>query len=159
LPNKTYVKGLEGLQKALDKYGEAVDKELSDHVNITSQKIRGEAIKLIQHGTKTGRVYKRGQKGRKRSDGNRDRRFKQQGDHRASAKGEAPATDTGHLVSKIFSSFKGMKAEVKSNAKYSNYLEITLERPFMIPAMESQRKYWRNGIINIVKYKNRKGRK
>jgi len=143
LPNKTYVKGFEGLTRALEKYGESVDKELSDHVNMTSQKIRNVAIELIQKGGKTGRVYKKYEPNRL---------------HRASAKGEAPATDTGYLVSNIKASFKGLKAKVRSNAKYSNYLEITLERPFLVPAMESQRKYWRNGILNIVKYGKRRGK-
>lgn len=144
MPSKVHVKGFEGLERALSKYGDRVEKEITSHVKITAQKIRNEAIKSINHGEKTGIKYKRGKKDK----------F-----HRASAKGEAPANDTGFLSSNITANFKGNKAEVESNAEYSNYLEVTLERPFMIPAMESKRNYWRNGILNIVKYQNRKGKK
>ena len=47
---------------------------------------RGEAIKSIMQGPKTGRIYEK---------------YNPRRTHRASAPGQAPASDTGNLVSQI----------------------------------------------------------
>lgn len=83
------------------------------------------AKESIQQGPHTGRMY---------------------GRHQASAPGEAPATDTGFLVSHIFSEVtkgKNPSGMVISTAPYSSHLEFgTTEmaaRPYMFPALESNR--------------------
>ena len=66
--------------------------------------------------------------------------------HRASAPGEAPATDTGNLVRNIGISYDIVKEEatIASRAEYSAALEFgtsrILPRPFMRPAfLKNQR--------------------
>jgi|TARA_R100000081_G_scaffold19152_1_gene8018 HK97 gp10 family phage protein len=67
--------------------------------------------------------------------------------HTASAPGEAPASDTGFLVSNITSNVKkegtAIVGQIVASAPYSPYLEFgtsTIEpRPFMQPALERNR--------------------
>lgn len=74
--------------------------------------------------TKSGRIYKRGQK-----------------IHQASAPGEAPAIDTGTLVNSIqVADYGRAGAMVSTNTEYADVLELggrhVLARPFMRPAVE-----------------------
>ena len=94
---------------------------------------RGEAIDSIASGVKSGATYKRGGK-----------------DHTASAAGEAPATDTGKLISGITTEIKvidkvlvGMVKAFAADGKGGNYathLEFGTRkmgaRPFMQPALQ-----------------------
>ena len=94
------------------------------------QLIRGEAIKSIQTGSKSGVMYQM---------------YNPRREHRASAPGEAPASDTGNLVSKIIVKQKSKDiTSVESNADYSAYLEYGTSkmepRPFMLPAFEKSKK-------------------
>lgn len=67
------------------------------------------------------------------------------GNHTASAAGQPPNTDTGFLVSNIFlkKDNDGLGCDVESRADYSIHLEFGTRkmqaRPFMQPALESQR--------------------
>lgn len=73
--------------------------------------IRNTAVKKIQHGDRTGRLYLRYRGG------------KNPIAHRASAPGEPPKTDTGRLVASIRTNFYDLTAEVGSDVKYSAFLE------------------------------------
>ena len=92
--------------------------------------VRNTAIESIQRGSKTGIVYVKQNPNRT---------------HQSSAPGEAPATDTGFLVSNIVVTIDtdGMGANVESRAEYSKALEFgTSEmaaRPFLIPALNENR--------------------
>lgn len=120
-----------GVKKAIDALKRA-EKELEQPIMDTlkggAQLIRGEAIKSIQTGAKTGRVYKK---------------YNPTRTHRASAPGEAPASDTGNLVSNIMVEDKQDSVEVQSRADYSKYLEYGTSkmeaRPFLFPAYEKSR--------------------
>ena len=63
--------------------------------------------------------------------------------HQASAPGEAPATDTGKLISSIVADAQGTKAWVEARSAYAVHLEYGTRRmqarPFMMPAFEAQR--------------------
>lgn len=63
--------------------------------------------------------------------------------HQASAPGEAPATDTGKLVSSIVADAKGQSAWVEARSQYALWLEYgtryMLPRPFLLPAFERNR--------------------
>lgn len=89
-----------------------------------TEEVRNEAVRLIQSGPKTGRVY---------------------GRHQASAPGEAPASDTGRLVNSITTAFDDVKltGTVAANTDYAEYLEYgtaTMEpRPFLRPALTAKR--------------------
>ena len=78
--------------------------------------------------------------------------------HRASAPGQAPASDTGNLVSKIMVKQKTKNiTNVVSNANYSAFLEYGTSkmqpRPFMLPAFEKSKKPIINAVLNRVKQK------
>ena len=108
-----------------------------------AQLIRGEAIKSIQSGAKSGIVYEK---------------YNPRRTHRASAPGQAPASDTGNLVSKITIRQDGKdKTNVESNADYSAFLEYGTSkmepRPFMLPAFEKSKKPIINAVFNRVKKK------
>lgn len=102
--------------------------QLKNVVQTAGTYVRSEAIKSIATGSKSGRIYKRGTV-----------------IHRASAAGEAPATDTGFLVSNIALVVDRERtgASVESRANYSGELEFGTRkmaaRPFLQPALESAR--------------------
>ena len=94
--------------------------------------VEGEAKQSIQRGTKTGKIYKR-----------------RSITHQASAPGQAPASDTGFLVSNITSTaptnvMKNIEVNVISKAPYSKFLEFGTRnmeaRPFLQPALEKNRR-------------------
>jgi hypothetical protein len=118
--------------------------------------IEAEAKKRIQTGPKSGRVYRRSAIKRKyavrgqravmlRAIGGRGKSL--QGGkaafvvgyrvHRASASGEAPATDLGGLVNSIRAVRRNPGlVEVVASAEYAGVLEERRNRPFMRPAAE-----------------------
>lgn len=99
-------------------------KQTRDTISIAGLLVMNEAKRSIQSSSGGGRTY---------------------GNHTASAAGQPPNTDTGFLVSNIFldKDNDGMGADVESRADYSVYLEFGTKdmqpRPFMQPALESQR--------------------
>ena len=88
--------------------------------------VRNHAVLSVQKGPKTGRSYVRGTV-----------------THRASAPGEAPATDTGILAGSIGWNVDAstLTAEVFAGAAYAVHLELGTARmeprPFMVPALEA----------------------
>ena len=122
------VSGLEKALEVLRKAETKLQEPIKDTLKGGAQLIRGEAIKSIQSGSKTGRTYKR---------------YNPTRTHKASAPGEAPASDTGNLVSNIMVQEKGDSIEVQSNAEYSKFLEYGTSkmeaRPFLFPAYEMSR--------------------
>ena len=130
---KKALKQLKTLQKDLEP-------DFQEIVKGGAQLIRGEAIKSIQSGAKSGIVYEK---------------YNPRRTHRASAPGEAPASDTGNLVSKIIIRQDGKdKTNVESNAHYSSYLEYGTSkmepRPFMFPAFEKIRKPIEQAVFKRV---------
>ena len=120
-----------GAQKAieaLDKVKEDLEKEMQDVLLGGGQLIRTEAIRSIQQGSKSGKTYKK---------------YNPTRIHKASAPGEAPASDTGFLVSNIRVKAQKDFVEVRSEASYSKFLEYgtskMLPRPFMFPASEKSK--------------------
>lgn len=127
------VEGLADTLKAFERLGVAGKREAKKAITATTQKVRGDAIKSIQRGTKTGTVYERGP-GQNLSP-----------THRASAAGEAPATDTGRLVGSAGAEVSGLTGKVKFTAKYATWLEYgTMKmdaRPFLAPAVQANAQY------------------
>lgn len=132
------IEGLEETLAAFAKLGEAGQREGGKAVAATAQKVRKDAIKSIQRGTKTGTVYERGP-GQNLS-----------GTHQASAPGQAPATDTGRLVSSIKAVSNGLSGAVFSKLDYSFWLEygtIRMEpRPYLNPALQANKQYFINQL-------------
>ena len=120
--------GVEDATKALEKVKEDLDKDMKEILLGGGQLIRGEAVRSIQQGSKSGKTYKR---------------YNPTRTHKASAPGEAPASDTGFLVSNIRVKEQKDVVVVSSEASYSKFLEFgtskMLARPFLFPAFEKSK--------------------
>jgi HK97 gp10 family phage protein len=127
------IEGLDDALSALDRLGADGRREGARAVAQSVQKVRADAIKSIQRGGKSGRLYERG-KGRNLSP-----------THRASAPGEAPATDTGTLVGSISAVSSGLSGKVGSRLQYSFWLEYGTRRmgarPFLRPTVEQNSQF------------------
>ena len=127
----------------LDRLAKDMELPFQEVVKGGGQLIRGEAIKSIQSGAKSGVMYQK---------------YNPRREHRASAPGQSPASDTGNLVSKITVKQKSLNVvHVESNADYSSFLEYGTSkmeaRPFMFPAFEKSKKPILNAVFNRVKRK------
>lgn len=99
-----------------------------------TEAVRTEAVRLILNTPKSGRVYRR------------------RGiEHQASAPGEAPASDTGTLVSRIhtdYSRIGELVGVVRASAAHAPHLEYGTARieprPFMRPALVGVRATFRD---------------
>lgn len=96
-----------------------------------AQIVAAEAQRLVVDGPKSGRVYKK---------------YVPRRDHQASAPGEAPANDTGHLAANIVIDRAELgtgRIRIASLAAYSKVLELggrlMAPRPFLRRALMSSR--------------------
>jgi HK97 gp10 family phage protein len=140
---KVKVSNIQKVLSQLEKLEKDMEVPFQEIVKGGGQQIRNEAIKSIQAGGKSGIVYQK---------------YNPRREHRASAPGQAPASDTGNLVSKIIVKQKSRnRVNVESNANYSAYLEYGTSkmqpRPFMLPAFEKSKKPIINAVLNRVKQK------
>lgn len=76
--------------------------------------------------------------------------------HRASAPGEAPATDTGNLAGSIYSRMTGkLTGEAGSTAEYAPVLEFggahMAARPALTPAVKAEWPEFENGMKTLIK--------
>ena len=120
---KVEITGLSEVMAAMTAIGADVTRALGQAVEATALESMSDARKAIQHGPKTGREYRRGKKV-----------------HRASAPGQAPATDTGALVSSIYyTKVSDLEAVIGSRLDYAYFLEFGTRkmaaRPAWIPAV------------------------
>lgn len=106
-----------------------------------AQLVANDAKRAVARGPKTGRLYTT----RFATNRQTGRIFPTEPrvPHRASAPGEAPATDTGKLLSSIVGDAQGLKAWVEARSVYAPWLEYGTRhmqaRPFMLPAIEANR--------------------
>ena len=122
---KIEINGLKEVQDAIRAYQGDISKQLGLIVNAAALEAISDVRRAIQGPPKTGREYPRG----------RDKI------HRASAPGQAPATDTGTLVSSIYNEDRGRNAKaIGSRLPYAFYLEFGTfkmdARPSWVPAVE-----------------------
>ena len=134
------VKNLKNAMAKLKNLEKDLEPDFQEVVKGGAQQIRGEAIKSIQTGAKSGIVYEK---------------YNPRRTHRASAPGQAPASDTGNLVSQIMVNQKSPdEILVESNATYSSFLEFgtskMLARPFLFPATERSRPKIAEAVFNRV---------
>lgn len=102
------VQNLEAVLAAIAKTGGNAQAEIGRAVQAQALTMIGNVRRQIQRGPKTGRIYTRG-------------KIK----HRASAPYEAPATDTGTLVSSIYYTQDGpYSATIGSRLPYAYHLEF-----------------------------------
>lgn len=120
---KLVVNGGKELQEALKAYQGYASDAVSNAIKTTALAVEADAVKNIQRGTKSGKVYKRGSV-----------------EHQASAPGESPASDTGNLASSIKAVIRPNIAIVGTDQDYGAYLEFGTvnisERPWLRPAKQ-----------------------
>lgn len=126
-PITVQVKGVSEVRAAIRAYGKSVEDAVGRAVMASALEMLTDVRKQIQGPPKTGRTYKRGKGGKIL--------------HRASAPGEAPATDTGALVSSTYiTKLSLMTAAIGSRLEYAFHLEfgtLNIEpRPSWMPAAE-----------------------
>ena len=127
------IDGADDLIKALKKLGQDGERAAAQVVQATAIEVRGDIVKRYQRGPKTGIVYEKTNPTRT---------------HQASAKGEAPATDTGRLANAtVYKMTSKMSAEVSNDVKYGEWLEFGTQdikpRPAWVPAVEDARPKYR----------------
>ncbi len=121
---KVEIKGLKEVQDAIRSFDGDISRQLNLIVNAAALESVNDVKKAIQGPPKTGRKYQRGTVV-----------------HQASAPGQAPATDTGFLVSSIYNEDRGyLTKAIGSRLDYAFYLEFGTRkiaaRPSWVPAVE-----------------------
>ncbi len=137
---KINVKNLDKVLSQLSRLNKELEQPFQEVVKGGGQLIRAEAVKSIQSGGKSGIVYEK---------------YNPRRSHRSSAPGQAPASDTGNLVSKIRVKQKNPNTtQVESGADYSAFLEYGTSkmqpRPFLFPAFEKSRAKITQAVFNRV---------
>jgi hypothetical protein len=123
---KVSAKGLSQLVHDLGSMPAGAEGAVRKVVTATTMQVAADVKQSIQRGPKTGRVYSRGRG-----------RF-----HQASAPGEAPASDSGTLASRVFHEThdSGISGTVFSDVDYAGKLEAGNERiaprPYFGPALD-----------------------
>lgn len=132
--------GQEQLRKALEKFGEEFRKEIQTHNRIIAESVRTAAIKRIQRGPATGRVYEK---------------YKPRRSHQASAPGQPPMSDTGTLASSVAVADVPGRSEVRVGTPldYGRALELGTKnirpRPWLNPSLEEARRPYEAGLKPI----------
>lgn len=127
------IEGLDRIERSTDAIKARAKNEIEKALYASAKRVEGDAKRSILSGEKTGRIYRRGSIV-----------------HRASAPGEAPASDTGRLVNSINSYLNraagGLEAFIvagRGTVRYARMLEFgTIKmaaRPFMFPALEKNK--------------------
>ena len=116
------IEGAEDVARWMERFGDEVVREVEREVKRAALKVTTNVKRAIQKQPKTGTLYKRGPKGRTAPDGVHRNLSPE---HRASAKDQAPATDTGFLVSSVyFKQTSPLSMEVGSRLAYAAALEF-----------------------------------
>lgn len=120
------VTGKADVLRAMNRKAAEYERAAKSGLEAWAMLVRNHAVLAIQKGPKTGRTYVRGTV-----------------THRASAPGEAPATDTGILAGSIGWNVDAstLTADVFASSAYAVHLELGTSRmeprPFMVPALEA----------------------
>ncbi len=136
------IEGLDAIARNSEQVRQNVATEINKAVYASAQKVVTEAKKSVLDGKKSGRTYKR-----------------RTVFHRASAPGEAPASDTGRLVNSIHANMAGPGEAVaiagSASVLYARMLEfgtrLMAARPFFFPALEKSKAWIRNRLQEAVR--------
>ena len=119
------VDGLDEVLREMNRMNGVIQDKIQDGLLASAAMVQSVAVKSIQRGSKSGKVYTRGNIS-----------------HQASAPGEAPATDAGGLIRgfQIEDAFINQNVVfVLNNSDHAEPLELRMSRPFLFPALESSR--------------------
>ena len=135
-----HIDGLDQIKQAMGATPKVVEQELNKALFASAKQVEKEAKLSILSGQKSGRLYHR-----------------RTVTHRASAPGEAPASDTGRLVNSINSYLGDQEAFVtagRGTVKYAAMLEFGTRfmaaRPFMFPALEKSKDWIRRRLTEAL---------
>ena len=130
-------------------------KKLSLVVRATAFSAEGRMKLAIQSGPKTGRVYQVVRSGSRT--GKAYKQGPRRRVHQASAPGEAPATDTGHLVNSIQTQMVGdLSAVITIGAEYAEVLELgsvsgkQAARPFVETALSAVQPAFERAVEKVL---------
>ena len=131
--------GLEGLQARLHQATQEASKKIEQIVFTTALDIRNATVKRIANGPKTGHIYQSKVSNRV---------------HRASDPGQAPATDSGDLItSYTVQQEDSYTYTVSSNLPYAYYLEFGTSkmkaRPHLTPSVEENRNIFKRRLTEV----------
>lgn len=148
---KARIRGDRELIATLNALPKIVQASIKDQLKVAMLAIKSTAVKKIQQGPASGRIYKKYKK-----DGGGV-----SGYHQASAPGQPPMTDEGGLVASIQSKVYGWSAYVWTELDYGAYLEYgtaNMEpRPWLRPSFEEHRdkipKQFGDAIIKTIRQK------
>jgi hypothetical protein len=141
------------VQRAMKEYGQRAERVVGDAVQATAIEMRSDVQRAIERGPKTGRVYTTrfftDSQGRLRVGEDRP-------PHQASAPGEAPASDTGTLVSSIvYRMHRPLTAYIESRLPYAAMLEFGTSRmaprPSWTPAAERAQSKLNSRIVKAIR--------
>lgn len=136
---KIDVSGIDGVKSALANMSADMERAAADVVEVTARSIERKVKSGINRGGRSGRVYEKTSPTRT---------------HQASAAGEAPKTDTGLLVSSVFTDIFGLFATVGANAVYAAHLEYGTRnmgaRPIWRPTVEEETTLFEARMIKAI---------
>lgn len=132
----------DNLAREMDRAGHNVLRLLQGVLTKSAIRVRDTAKKKIKAPPKTGRMYKRGKK-----------------QHQASAPGEAPATDRGHLASSITFNvqYDRLGADIGSDLPYADILELGSDkgmiaaRPYLRPSLYDNEQKIFDDVNNVLR--------
>jgi HK97 gp10 family phage protein len=162
------IEGLDKIQNATKAVQQSVAEELRKGLLASAKHVEAKAKKSIASGGKTGRIYNRRKSGGfigsavSFSSGRAEKEGSfRDGYHRASAPGEAPASDTGRLINSINASMDSTQADSaivvagSGIVKYAAMLEFgttkIAARPFFFPALENSKAWIRKRLAKAVR--------
>ena len=124
------IEGTEELVKAFKKLTREAAIEVGKAIDATGLSLRGSIVKKYQRGPATGITYEKTNPKRT---------------HKASAAGEAPATDTGRLANSVVTekdAASPLSIEVLTEVEYGPYLEFGTRtiapRPSWVPSVQEE---------------------
>jgi len=129
----TTLKGDKRLERKLGSLSSAAAEEAQQIVDATALRVRNNAVRSIQKGPASGRVYEK---------------YSPRRTHQASAPGQPPMTDTGQLAGSINIVTGTLRAKVGTPLMYGLFLEFGTrkmrQRPWLRPAFEKERGAFRD---------------
>lgn len=134
--------GLEELQAKLRSMGARAASEVRDAENATGIAVRARAIKSIQRGPASGKIYGviAGRRG---------------APHQASKEGEFPQSDTGTLASSIKWERSGADVFVGTAIEYGKFLELKPSsrggREWLRPSVEAELPQFRRRLVDAIR--------
>lgn len=142
------IEGVDRLKQSTERVRQAIANELAKGMYASVKRVEEEAKKSILQGGKSGRIYHKGKNGTIV--------------HRASAPGEAPASDTGRLANSIdgridLIALKSglLEGTVSTELLYGKHLEHGTRniaaRPFLFPAFERSKSWIKDRLDAAVR--------